>query len=84
VYGDRRVVDYVDAHFIPVRVHARHDPADYRTLSARFDVEGTPTALVIDARGRTLHKIEGFVPPDEFLSQLEASTGGSVGGAPAS
>jgi thioredoxin-related protein len=75
VYGDERVRTYVQEHFVPVRVHARHDPAAYKTLTERFDVEGTPTVLVIDSRGRTRHTIEGFVPADEFLAQLSGALG---------
>jgi hypothetical protein len=70
VYPDARVAGFVNEHFIPVRVHVK-DPQDaYRRLSERFGAQWTPTTLVLDASGTERHRVEGFLPTEDFLAQL--------------
>jgi hypothetical protein len=70
VYPDPRVIDYVTQHFIPVRVHVKENAADFRRLGDRFDAHWTPTVLLVDSSGTERYRFEGFLPPDDFLSQL--------------
>lgn len=70
MYSDARVSSYIEQHFVPVRVHVKETRDAYQQLSARFDAQWTPTILIIDARGNEQHRIEGFLPADDFLSQL--------------
>jgi TolA-binding protein len=70
VYPDPRVTSLVEQHFIPVRVHAKENAAEYKTLSERFGAQWTPTVLTIDKKGQERHRIEGFLPADDFLAQL--------------
>jgi hypothetical protein len=51
-------------------VHVRETPAEYKQLSKRFSAPWTPTTLILDAGGEERHRIEGFLPTDEFLAQL--------------
>jgi len=37
---------------------------------ARFGVDWTPTILILDPDGQERHRIEGFLPQDDFLSQV--------------
>lgn len=48
-------------------------PRDAEPLLERYDVYGVPTVLLFDATGREHPelRIEGFIPPEEFLSRLE-------------
>jgi len=70
VYTDPRVVDFVERHFVPVRAHVKENAEAFKTLGARFNAQWTPAVLVIDAGGQERHRIEGFLPADDFLSQL--------------
>ena len=36
----------------------------------RFGVDWTPTILILDPDGNERHRIEGFLPNDDFLAQL--------------
>ena len=36
----------------------------------RFGVDWTPTILILDSEGKERHRIEGFLPNDDFLAQL--------------
>jgi TolA-binding protein len=70
VYPDPRVSDYVTRHFVPVRAHVKEQKDEYRRLSERFDAQWTPTILIVDKDGHERHRIEGFLPVDDFLAQL--------------
>lgn len=70
MYSDPRVVDYVERHFVPVRVHVKEDADSFQELGAQYNAQWTPTTLVIDHDGREQHRIEGFLPAHDFLSQL--------------
>ena len=70
MYSDSRVIDLVTRHFVPVRVHAVQNRDTFATLGERFNAQWTPTILIVDAGGNERHRIEGFLPADDFLSQL--------------
>lgn len=70
MYSDPRVVEFIHQHLVPVRVHVKQNADEYKRLSARFNAQWTPTILVVDSDGLERHRIEGFLPVDDFLSQL--------------
>ena len=37
----------------------------------RFGANWTPTVLILDSNGNERHRIEGFLPTEDFLSQLQ-------------
>ena len=41
----------------------------------RFGTRWTPTILILDPRGREQYRIEGYLPADEFLAQIEFGLG---------
>jgi TolA-binding protein len=70
VYPDPRVVDFITQNFIPVRVHVKENHAEFQRLGDRFDARWTPAILLIDSTGTERHRIEGYLPVDDFLSQV--------------
>jgi hypothetical protein len=70
VYPDPRVARFISENFTPVRLHIRDQAEDYRRIAARYGVQWTPTILIIDSSGTERHRIEGFLPTDDFLGQL--------------
>lgn len=44
---------------------------DGKELSNEYEVDGLPTIIVLDAGGRELGRIPGYMPPDSFLEQVE-------------
>jgi TolA-binding protein len=70
VYPDPRVVQLVDPNFVPVRVHVKDQADDFKRLGAKFSAQWTPTILVLDSSGEERHRIEGFLPADDFMAQL--------------
>ena len=71
MYSDPRVVRLVNERFAPVRIHVREQAEAWKTLGERFGVQWTPTILVVDPSGEERHRIEGFLPADDFLAQIE-------------
>src|SRR5262245_25269908 len=57
----------VQDSFLPVKIHIKEQPA----LFERFGARWTPTQLVLDPEGVERHRVEGFLPADDFLAQLE-------------
>ncbi|HSV15159.1 MAG TPA: thioredoxin fold domain-containing protein, partial [Tepidisphaeraceae bacterium] len=61
---------YLSEHLETVRVHVRDQKDEYKRLSERYNAQWTPTVLILDADGEERHRIEGFLPADDFLSQI--------------
>jgi len=61
----------VNARFVPVRIHVKDHAAEFQRLGGIFDARWTPTTLVVDPSSSERHRIEGFLPKDDFASQLE-------------
>ena len=75
MYTDERVKELVSKRFVPVRVHVRDNRDEWQRLSAQFGVQWTPTILIVDPDSAERHRIEGFLPASDFLSQIELGLG---------
>ena len=53
-----------------MRVHVKEQAEEFRRLGKRFGAQWTPTILELDSDGVERHRIEGFLPNDDFLAQL--------------
>jgi hypothetical protein len=51
-------------------VHVKEQAADFQRLGQRFGAQWTPTILVLAPDGNEWHRIEGFLPADDFQAQL--------------
>lgn len=71
MYSDPEVTTFIEEHFAPVRVHVKENHDAFQHLGTRFDAHWTPTILLIDKRGKEFHRIEGFLPRRDFMSQLK-------------
>jgi hypothetical protein len=70
VWPDDRVARFVNDNFVAARAHVKQNPNDYKQYSERYQAPWTPTILVLDPEGTEHHRIEGFLPADDFLAQL--------------
>jgi thioredoxin family protein len=72
VYPDPEVAAAVEEHFVPARIHIKEQKDTFK----RFGAEWTPTILTWDADSNAeRHRIEGFLPKEEFLAQLALGRG---------
>lgn len=75
MYPNERVARFITENFIPARVHVKEQAADFRRFGERYGAQWTPTILELDADGVERHRIEGFLPADDFLAQLTLGLG---------
>jgi hypothetical protein len=75
VYPDPRVASLVAESFVPIRVHVREQKDEYQRLASRYGVQWTPSVLVLDPDGEERHRIEGFLPADDFIPHLLLGAG---------
>ncbi|MDQ6886173.1 MAG: thioredoxin [Gemmatimonadota bacterium] len=75
MYPDERVSRFITKSFIPARVHVKDQAADFQRFGERYGAQWTPTILEIDPDGVERHRIEGFLPADDFLAQLTLGLG---------
>lgn len=66
MYPESRVDQLVRENLIPVRIQVRENPQ----AMERFNVQWTPTIVLLGADGKEHHRIEGFLDTEDFLAQL--------------
>lgn len=71
MYPDERVAGLVQANFVPVKIPIKENHAAFE----RFGAQWTPTIIITDAAGTERYRFEGYLPPDEFMAQLELGLG---------
>jgi TolA-binding protein len=54
-----------------VKAHIR----EAKPIFERFNAQWTPTQIIFDPDGVERHRVEGFLPVDDFLAQLELGMG---------
>lgn len=70
MWPDERVARFVNQNFLPARVHVKDSPQEFKRYSELYQAPWTPTILELDPGGVEQHRIEGFLPADDFLAQL--------------
>jgi tetratricopeptide (TPR) repeat protein len=75
VYPDERVARLISEHFVPARVHVKEQPEDFQRLGDRFNAHWTPTTLLLEPDGTERHRVEGFLPTEDFAAQLTIGLG---------
>lgn len=71
MYPDPTIVAFITDNFEAVRVHVREQSEEFKRLGARYNSQWTPAILILDSDGEERHRIEGFLPKDEFQAQLQ-------------
>ena len=61
---------FVTDNFIAARVHVKDDSALFQKYGEKYNAQWTSTILELDPQGVERHRIEGFLPADEFIAQL--------------
>jgi hypothetical protein len=65
------IASFVSGHFIPAKFHVKEQSDAFK----RFNAMWTPTVLVLDDQGTERHRIEGFLPAEDFRAQLSLGLG---------
>ena len=64
-YSDTGVADFINQHFVAVRVDSDHRP----DINARYNVGGWPTTAFLTGHGGFIGGAT-YLPPDQFLAML--------------
>lgn len=75
MWPDPEIEKLVEDRLVPVRFHVRDHADAYNAAAERYGVSWTPTVLLLDPGGVERHRIEGFLPRDEFLAWLLVALG---------
>ena len=70
-YPDTAVADYISKNFIPLQINVQANAE----IAGKYRVFWTPTILVLDSNGTEYYRFNGFLPPSEFIPQLEFGLG---------
>jgi hypothetical protein len=67
VYLNEQVSAFINEHFIPIKIHVKERPQDFK----RFKAEWTPTVIIAEPDGTERYHFEGFLPADDFIAHLQ-------------
>jgi hypothetical protein len=65
---------FIEENFVPVKIHVKEQPENFK----RFGAPWTPTQILMDPDGVERFRLEGFLPANDFLAQLELGLGKSA------
>jgi thiol:disulfide interchange protein len=65
---DAKVASVLQNKVVPLSLNVE---GDGKELSNEYRVDGLPTIIVLDADGREIGRIPGYMPPDSFLKRVE-------------
>ncbi len=71
-FQDRTVIDQLGSEYSWLRLNAETDPAGAE-MRQRFGVAAFPTVLILDEGGDEIDRLQGFVPPAQFVKAVEGS-----------
>lgn len=82
-YASAAVVAEAD-RFLSIKVDGTNDHQVLDGLYQRFGVKGLPTVAFVDPKGTVLNdpKVTGFLPPDQFLTELKKVHSGECSPSP--
>ena len=75
MYSNAQVASFIKTHFVPLRVHVKDQADQFKQLGARFGALWTPNVIITSNEGVERHRIEGFLPVEDFLAQLTLGVG---------
>ncbi|MCK4880659.1 MAG: thioredoxin family protein, partial [Bacteroidales bacterium] len=70
VYTDQSVADYMNAHYVSVRMDGESDWG--RIYASEQQLEGYPSMFIFSDDGERVSKIVGFTPAEELIGSLKS------------
>jgi hypothetical protein len=64
-YPNPEVINFVRTRLVPVQVLSNSKP-----LPTDFNIQWTPTMVVLDSSGKEHHRVVGFLSPEEFIPAM--------------
>jgi thioredoxin-related protein len=68
-YPDTKVVNLANK-MIAVKINPELNEAN-KSLEKKYKIEGYPTILFLDSKGKKVHEFLGFAPPAVFAAEMQ-------------
>lgn len=78
-FADRRVASLAQS-FLMLRADLTMETDATKAVTERFDVRGVPTLILLDANGREVQRMVGYVSPEELVAAMEKLLASSPAG----
>lgn len=69
-YPNPKVVNLA-SKFVPVKLDT--DKPVNGKVAQKYGVSAIPAILFLDAKGKVVHRVEGFEPPDRFAGEMQTA-----------
>lgn len=70
-YQNIAVIDYISKYFVPLQINVQSGS----DLLGKYRAFWTPTIVILDSFATEYYRFNGFLPPDEFIPQLQFGLG---------
>jgi tetratricopeptide (TPR) repeat protein len=70
-YPDPRVAQFIVGHFVPARFTVKQNAR----LVEEYLVSWTPNVVIADDQGKVHYRVEGYLPPEDFVAYLSLGIG---------
>ena len=67
-FSDEKIIDFANDHFISLKIDAEKGSGPKQ--KEKYRVRGYPTIIILDNSGSELDRIVGYLPPEDFLKEL--------------
>jgi thioredoxin-related protein len=68
-YPNTKVVNLAKK-LVAVKINPELSEAN-KSLEKKYKIEGYPTILFVDSKGKKLHEFLGFAPPEVFAGEMQ-------------
>lgn len=66
-FPDAKVAEWLKANTVAIKVNIDEN----RALAEQFKIQSIPQLVFLDGQGKEVKRVEGFVPPEAFLSETK-------------
>ena len=74
-FSNKKIIDFANNHLISLKIDAEKGSGPMQ--KEKYRVRGYPTIIVLDNSGNELDRIVGYLPPDNFLKELNRIKNGT-------
>ena len=74
-FSNKKIIDFANNHLISLKIDAEKGSGPKQ--KEKYRVRGYPTIIVLDNSGNELDRIVGYLPPDNFLKELNRIKNGT-------
>ena len=74
-FSDKKIIDFANNYLISLKIDAEKGSGPKH--KEKYRVRGYPTIIILDSSGSELDRIVGYLPPENFLKELNRIKNGT-------